>query len=306
MTYAEVLDDLIDIFKRHRMINTWGYGNLSDLVTPFRKADIAVTSGNEANSVYNIDYPYAFLQPTNHNLAKGKSTFSFNLIMMEQCEDNQYDIIKAQSNCYQYIQDVLAEIYYNYDQKFDFTLNSTVTPFKEKYDDTVSGMTAAISIEIPMVLDDCLAPFAPKYDNLIVYLGKEGPQVLQPDEGNNFIVMGSGDIFVNDFQGPSAYWNVNRIQVGAEGFKGRVELTYNLQLVDGTGAVLPNPISFAGSQGDEIKGFPTSFDTKARSVTQTWYDVELTTGVLYFYGTVNTPSDEYDMSLTNIEIKMFN
>ena len=37
MTYKNVLDDLIDILSRHRMIVTWGYGNLSDLVTPFKK-----------------------------------------------------------------------------------------------------------------------------------------------------------------------------------------------------------------------------------------------------------------------------
>ncbi len=161
MTYKDVLDDLLDILKRHRMIQTWGYGNLSDLVSPFKREDTA-HEGPDAQVVYGIDYPYAFLQPTNHNLAKGKSTFSFNLIMMEQCEDDPARVIQAQSNCYQYIQDVLAEIYYNYDQKFDFTLNSSVVPFKEKYDDTVSGMTATISIEIPMVLDDCIAPFFPK------------------------------------------------------------------------------------------------------------------------------------------------
>tara|TARA_R110000772_G_scaffold77311_5_gene166619 strand:+ start:799 stop:1725 length:927 start_codon:yes stop_codon:yes gene_type:complete len=157
MTYKDVLDDLINILDRHYMIVTWGYGNLSDLVTPFKKQD--VTTGNE---VYNIDYPYAFLQPTGHQLSTGKSTFNFNLIMMEQCEDNPNAVIQAQSNAYQYIKDCLAEIYYNYDQKFDFTLNSSVIPFKEKYDDTVSGMTATISIEIPTILDDCIAPFAPK------------------------------------------------------------------------------------------------------------------------------------------------
>jgi len=157
MTYKDVLSDLTNLLDRHKMIQTWGYGNLSDLVSPFKKED---KTGNET-TVYDIDYPYAFLQPLQHSLQKGKVAYNFNLIMMEQCENDPTEVIKAQSNCQQYIQDVLAEIYYNYDQKYDFTLNSSLTPFKEKYDDTVSGMTANIQIEIPMILDDCIAPFDP-------------------------------------------------------------------------------------------------------------------------------------------------
>ena len=158
MTYKDVLSDLTNLLDRHKMIQTWGYGNLSDLVAPFKKED---KTGN-ATTVYDIDYPYAFLQPLQHSLQKGKVTYNFNLIMMEQCQNEPEEVIQAQSNCQQYIQDVLAEIYYNYDQKYDFTLNSSLTPFKEKYDDTVSGMTANISIEIPMILNDCVAPFEPK------------------------------------------------------------------------------------------------------------------------------------------------
>ena len=158
MTYKEVLDDLIDIMKRHRMIVTWGYGNLTDLVTPFKKQN---TTDPDTGVVYNIDYPYAFLQPTQHNLVTNASRYNFNLIMMEQCNDDPLSVIQAQSDCHQYIKDVLAEIYYNYGLKYDFTLNSSVIPFKEKYNDTVSGMTASISLEIRDGLDDCTAPFAP-------------------------------------------------------------------------------------------------------------------------------------------------
>ena len=191
MTYKDVLDDLLDIFKRHKMIQTWGYGNLSDLVAPFVKSDKATEDA--PHDIYTIDYPYAFLQPLGHSLQKGKSTFNFNLIMMEQCSEDPQQVIQAQSNCYQYIQDVLAEIYYNYDQQFDFTLNSSVNPFKEKYNDTVSGMTANISLEIPMVLDDCLAPFDPRL--LVEYRWNLG-YTTEPDPngqviGTNPLIIGA-------------------------------------------------------------------------------------------------------------------
>ena len=182
MTYKDVLSDLTNLLDRHKMIQTWGYGNLSDLVSPFKKED---KTGNDT-IVYDIDYPYAFLQPLQHSLQKGKVAYNFNLIMMEQCENDPTEIIQAQSNCQQYIQDVLAEIYYNYDQKYDFTLNSSLTPFKEKYDDTVSGMTANIQIEIPMILDDCIAPFdplvpPPPLGELALSVAMTQDQLFKPD-----------------------------------------------------------------------------------------------------------------------------
>lgn len=192
MTYKDVLSDLTNLLDRHKMIQTWGYGNLSDLVTPFKKED---KTGN-GTTVYDIDYPYAFLQPLQHSLSKGKVAYNFNLIMMEQCENDPTEVIEAQSNCQQYIQDVLAEIYYNYDQKYDFTLNSSLTPFKEKYDDTVSGMTANIQIEIPMILNDCIAPFDPKPV-------PPGPQAFVLDVNSTVNQTFSPDVSGNPQQYPS-------------------------------------------------------------------------------------------------------
>jgi len=106
--------------------------------------------------------------------------------MMEQCSDEPMDVIQAQSNCHQYIKDVLAEIYYNYGEKYDFKLNSSVTPFKEKYNDTVSGMTASISLEIRDGLDDCIAPFAPIVPAplpgvLVLDVTSEADYIIRPD-----------------------------------------------------------------------------------------------------------------------------
>ena len=175
MKYRDVLDDLFDLLNRHRMIKRWGYGNLSDLVNPLSVDDPTREDGTPSRV---IDYPYAFLNPTNHTLSKGKSTFRFNLIVMDQCDDSTYEVIEAQSSAHEYIKDILAEIYYNFDQKYDFTLNSNLTPFKEKYNDTVSGMTANIELEIRDVLDDCIAPFDPKV--LVEYSFTAGQQ-LEPD-----------------------------------------------------------------------------------------------------------------------------
>lgn len=145
MTYKDVLNDLFDLLQRHKMIKTWGYGPISELVDPKDKEY--------------TDYPYAFLQPTNHTFTKGQTAYRFNLIMMEYCRDTHDDIIQAQSDAQQYIKDVLGHLYYHYGEKYDYTYNTQMVPFQEKYDDTVSGMTAQIEIIVKDKLDDCISPF---------------------------------------------------------------------------------------------------------------------------------------------------
>ena len=147
MTYKDVLDDLFDIIARHKMIQTVGYGPLSDIKTP--------TGGAETN------YPYAFIRPANHTIGNTQMTYRFDLIMMEMCNDSDAEIISAQSNCHQYLKDILAELDYNYD-KYDFNLNNSITVFQEKYDDVVSGATLQLEFVVRDQLNDCIAPFEPK------------------------------------------------------------------------------------------------------------------------------------------------
>lgn len=144
MTYKNVLDDLFAIISAHKMIKTAGYGPLSEIKVP--------------RGTYDTNYPYAFLQPTNHTLGVHQMTYRFNLIMMEMCNEDIDSVIKAQSDSLQYVKDILARLYYHLDD-YDFTLNASVTPFKEKYDDVVSGVTVGIELIVRDALDDCITPF---------------------------------------------------------------------------------------------------------------------------------------------------
>jgi hypothetical protein len=301
MKYKDVLNDLFDLLDRHRMIKRWGYGNLSDLVNPLSVADPTQEDGTMSRT---IDYPYAFLNPTNHTITKGKSTFRFNLIVMDQCTDSTYEVIETQSDAHEYIKDILAEIYYNFDQKYDFTLNSNLTPFKEKYNDTVSGMTANIELEIRDVLDDCIAPFAPKYDNLFIYVANPGPYVMDGEAPGAFL--SARDYFINTANGDSiAYWDRTKLETGSLGWTGKVELTYNMTLVPGTGDTMPSPLSFAGTGGDEIIGWPTEYSTDEFSVTQIWNKAVVPPNKEYLFVLLNKAGTEYDISLTNIQIKFY-
>lgn len=143
MTYKEIVDRIKEVVDAHKMLADFGYGNLSD-----------IKAGNDQSEA---NYPYAFLNPTNHTRTGQAIVYRFNLIVMDMAKDDEF--LKIQSECQQYIDDILAHLRFGYVDQVDLTLNVTLTPFKERFQDVVAGMTATLEIQIPNKLSDCFAPF---------------------------------------------------------------------------------------------------------------------------------------------------
>lgn len=151
-TYKEI----VDLFKQaaldHLMIQDFGYGALSDIKTRNQSAD-----GDQE-----VDYPYAFLNPTTHQRQQSTVTYQFNLIMMDMARDEEGDkydnFLKIQSDCQQYIDDMVSNLW-NTSTKPDVQLTMAYTPFVERFQDEVAGMTATISIVVPITINNCIAPY---------------------------------------------------------------------------------------------------------------------------------------------------
>lgn len=80
-------------------------------------------------------------------------------VVQEDPTNGFANYLKVQSACQQYIDDILASLRFSKPYKdFDLTLNVNLTPFKERFQDTVAGMTATLEIEIPFALNNCIAP----------------------------------------------------------------------------------------------------------------------------------------------------
>ena len=160
MNYQEIVNRIQDITNQHKMLADFGYGDLSDLKVRFEN-----TSGNET---VQADYPYLFLNPGVHQRNQGMVTYNFNMIVMdmarEEVSDQPYNnMLAIQSQCQQYIDDVIAYLYYGYGDNPDVIYSGvTYTPFNERFQDDVAGMTATLQVQIPQAIDKCLAPIAPK------------------------------------------------------------------------------------------------------------------------------------------------
>ena len=141
MTYKELVNSIKQIVQDHYMLVDFGYGQISD-----------IKSGGDDGEA---DYPYAFLNPGSHTRGERSITYRFNLIVMDMYLGD--DFLTAQSQCQQYIDDILAEMKYG-TQDYDININATLTPFKERFQDVVGGMTATLEIEVGQKLNLCIAP----------------------------------------------------------------------------------------------------------------------------------------------------
>lgn len=150
MTYKQIVDRVKQIVFDHKILVDFGYGGLSDIKTRSVNAD---NKGNDEEA----DYPYVFLNPTNHTRTGQSVTYRFNMIVMEMAKNDQ-EVLTVQSNCQQYIDDILAQLRFGYTDQVDLTLNVSLTPFKERFQDTVAGMTATLEIVVPTPLNQCIAP----------------------------------------------------------------------------------------------------------------------------------------------------
>ena len=159
MTYQEIVNRIQFITSQHKMLVDFGYGDLSDLKSRFEN--------NSGDSAVQADYPYLFLNPGVHGRNQGMVTYNFNMVVMdmarEEVSDQPYNnMLAIQSQCQQYIDDVLAYLYFEYKDNPDVIYSGvTYIPFNERFQDNVAGMTATLTIQVPQSLDNCVAPFGP-------------------------------------------------------------------------------------------------------------------------------------------------
>lgn len=149
MNYEELLDTLKTLITAHPFVETFGYGDISDISFP----------DNEDAP----NYIYAFINPVDVSIEARQFSFSCNLIVMEQVEDDEDSEIEGQSLCIQIIQDITSQLYKRVEDGYellDINFPFTITPFKERFQDNVVGATAGLTIAYGKPLDGCETPYS--------------------------------------------------------------------------------------------------------------------------------------------------
>lgn len=154
MNYDTLIGKFKEFAREHKQIECFGYGNISDIEVP-----VDPQTGNPINRTY----PYIFFNPSSHTWGQHQITYRFNVIVMELTTEHTPtgfsgldSVIRAQSNSLQIIGDFLAWI--EYDLKEVLVRNTSITPFQERFQDTVAGMTATVEFVQEKGLDYCIVP----------------------------------------------------------------------------------------------------------------------------------------------------
>ncbi len=154
MNYKELVDRIKQVVFDHKMLVDFGYGQISD---------IKVRSEGEGEES-GADYPYCFLNPQPHVRTETEITYNFNMIVMDMAREEEGDeyqnFLAIQSDCIQYIDDIIARLYYHYTDKPEVSFNLSYTPFYERFQDSLAGATANLAITVPTNINDCITPFA--------------------------------------------------------------------------------------------------------------------------------------------------
>jgi hypothetical protein len=276
MTYKEIINRIRTVVEDHRILQDFGYGQLSDLKTQSQL-------GPEEQGV---DYPYLFLLPQTHQRQGSVMNYTFNMIVMDVARDeegDQYDnYITIQSDCQQYIDDVLSQLYYFYSDQPEVTLTGiSYNPFKEKYQDELAGMTATITVQVPTPLNNCIAPF----EQILSRWGWEDERLITDNgEFEPFIRYSTALIAPNNIKGDDPAWDGFSWFSTEPNTYEKVEVTFKMQLVQETGNTIMTPPSFvnllAGDFVDSIAptkvfGWPTEIDNNVHHVTLIWEDLTL-------------------------------
>ena len=180
MTYQGIVDNFRAICDAHEIIREFGYGAISDIKTMNVDAGLGIYSNPDFVETQTL-YPYVYLVPGQSTRTSQMITYRFNMIVMDTVLDNGLEVINSvnqqdqkdppygttlevQSSCQQYVDDILAQLRLAHDggslrnPLLDAQLSVNLTPFKERFQDTVAGMTATIELQVAAPLNLCIAP----------------------------------------------------------------------------------------------------------------------------------------------------
>jgi len=161
-------NDLKEIANRHKMINSFGIGDLKQLNYHLQlNTDDDLVKGENEGDV-SPKYPLVFVIPQTSSRDRRTITYSFNIIVADILDSDYSNEIDVWSDTLQIAEDILAQFGYgvddssgNYYDKYDIITPVNIIPFSESFDDFVSGWNLQLSILVDSPLDRCIAPFKP-------------------------------------------------------------------------------------------------------------------------------------------------
>ena len=161
--FKNIVDDLEKLVEEHKQINSFGVGDIKDLIalTQVREG-VDNTTKNEAPL-----YPLLYVVPQPATRDEAFINYNFSIIICDiDNTKNKHIQVDLLSDTLEMCEDVLAQFKYsvdasqgNYYDKYDVNLPQTIVPFIENYEDKLIGWTLPLQVVVDKPLNRCIAPF---------------------------------------------------------------------------------------------------------------------------------------------------
>lgn len=187
VNFKNITNDLSELAKNHKQINSFGIGDVKQLIYLTQQRDKQNNNPKWQAPIY----PLMYVIPVNVTQDENFVNYRFNVLICDIMNADNYDIeIDLWSDTLAMAQDVLAQYKYavtltqgNYQQRYDLTLPTAITPFSEAYDDILVGWNLDLTLQVDMPLNRCIAPFDPFPVDANILYQDENITTTQDDEG---------------------------------------------------------------------------------------------------------------------------
>lgn len=154
VNYKQLIQDLSGMAYYHPQINSFGYGDVSQLTMDIETHQEPV-------------YTKMYVVPGAVTLAQNVLQYQFSIIIVDRINEdlsNQEDVM---SDTLEIAKDIFTILYQSYTAEYGgFTLDyepswsPNVTPFIERYETVLGGWTLNVTINQPFDYNDCVLPFS--------------------------------------------------------------------------------------------------------------------------------------------------
>jgi hypothetical protein len=146
-TYQNIIDRLSSICERHKFVNSYRVGDIYE-----------VDFDSEDKSPV---YPYVHIIPQASTISRNELLLSFSMLAMDLVDEDEKIETEVLSDTLQILQDIIGEFIVGDEYpEFEISLPLSITPFTERFSNSLSGWNAEIQISIPQPLNACITPLS--------------------------------------------------------------------------------------------------------------------------------------------------
>lgn len=132
------------IATNHRQINSFGSGELYDIVT----------SGDTS-------YPLMYAMLENSTIGGRVESLVFNILIMDIVKGGRVNESEVASDMLEVVKDVISQLQHpSYQWEFD-AQSVSIEPFTERFTDSVTGYSFRVTLLLPFAVDRCVIPYTP-------------------------------------------------------------------------------------------------------------------------------------------------